>query len=201
MYFRRIKRLIFLMKKTNAFTKSNELDSVLKIHFKGSMNAARICFISYFIIALCKVQTVTFEKLANAFESRADPKSSLRRIQRFIAQYALDSDKIARLIFSLLPFKESLILSIDRTNWKFGQSNINILMLGIAYKGVAFPLLFSMLDKQGNSNTQERIDLIDRFIALFGRDCIKCILADREFIGEEWVNYLNEKSIRLPHPY
>ncbi len=39
--------------------------------------------ISHLIIALCKVQTVTFEKLANAFDTQVDSKSSLRRIQRF----------------------------------------------------------------------------------------------------------------------
>ncbi len=39
-----------------------------------------------FVIALCKVQTVGFEKLANAFDSQAMAASSLRRIQRFIAQ-------------------------------------------------------------------------------------------------------------------
>lgn len=41
---------------------------------------------------------------------------------------------------------------MDRTNWKFDEANINILMLGITYKGIAYPLLFSMLDKRGNSN-------------------------------------------------
>ncbi|WP_157754705.1 hypothetical protein [Salinivirga cyanobacteriivorans] len=45
-----------------------------------------------FVFALCKVQTVGFEKLANAFDSNAKSTSSLRRIQRFIASYALDAD-------------------------------------------------------------------------------------------------------------
>ena len=100
-----------------------------------------------FVTALCKVQTVGFEKLANAFDSEAQAASSLRRIQRFIAQYVLDSELVAKLIFALLPNKENLKLSIDRTNWKFGQTDINIFMLGVIYKGVAFPLLFKMLDK------------------------------------------------------
>ena len=58
-------------------------------------------------------------------------------------------------------------------------------MLGIAYKNVAFPLIFSLLNKKGNSNSEERISLIDRFIKLFGKDCIDCIMADREFVGEK----------------
>ena len=56
-------------------------------------------------------------------------------------------------------------------------------MLGIAYRGVAFPLLFSLLDKRGNSNCEERIQLVNRFIRLFGIDCIDCIMADRETEG------------------
>ncbi len=129
------------MKKTNVSDKSKELNSVLSSHFQGKINLARIKFISHFIIALCKVQTVTFEKLANAFESSVNSKSSLSRIQRFIANYTLDAAIIARLIFSLLPKKEKLILSIDRTNWKFGQVDINIFMLGIVYKGGCFSII------------------------------------------------------------
>lgn len=184
------------MKKTNAVTKNSELTSVLNTHLQGKINLARLKLISHFIIALCKVQTVTFEKLANSFDTQSNSNSSLRRIQRFIASYNLDSDIIARLVFNLLPNQEKLILSIDRTNWKFGEKNINIFMLGIVYKGVAFPLLFKMLDKRGNSNSQERIDLINRFIRLFGKDVIESVVADREFVGSDWFAFLNRNEIR-----
>ena len=72
---------------------------------------------------------------------------------------------VSKLIFNLLPKKENLTLIMDRTNWKFGEVNINILMIGISYKNVAIPLLFKMLDKQGNSHTEERIALIEKFIS------------------------------------
>ena len=185
------------MTKTNVCLKTKELTSVLNTQFSGTLNLARVKLIALFICSLCKVQTVTFSKLANAFDCSAEPHSSLRRIQRFIANFSLDSDLIAQLIFGLLPNKnEKLILSIDRTNWKFGQLDINIFMLGIVYKGVAFPLLFTMLEKRGNSNTQERIALVDRFVALFGKECIDSLVADREFVGERWIAYLNEENIR-----
>jgi len=184
------------MKKTNVITKNSELSSILNTHFKGKLNLARVKLISHFIIALCKVQTVTFEKLANAFDSKSDASSSLRRIQRFIASYSLDSDLIARLIFNLLPEQEKLILSIDRTNWKFGKTNINIFMLGIVYKGVAFPLLFTMLNKRGNSNSEERIELINKYIRLFGKKNIESIVADREFVGQQWLEFLNQEKIK-----
>lgn len=184
------------MENINVESKNREFISILDTHFQGKVNLSRLKLITMFVFALCKVQTVGFEKLANAFDSEALAASSLRRIQRFIARYVLDSDLIAKLIFGLLPNKEGLKLSIDRTNWKFGQTNINIFMLGVTYKGVAFPLLFKMLDKRGNSNCRERIDLVNRFIRLFGTNCIDCLMADREFVGDDWIKFLNENNIR-----
>ena len=167
-------------------------DTLAKI-FGSELNLARIRFISLFIIALSKVQTVTFEKIAVAFENKAYTSSSLRRIQRFMASYVLDTDIIARLIFALLPHKPPFRLALDRTNWKFGDKNINILVLGVVYQGVTFPVLFTMMDKRGNSSTDERIALMERYIRLFGRDTIDCLLADREFVGKDWIAYLNYK--------
>ncbi len=74
-------------------------------------------------------------------------------------------------------------------------------MLGIVYKGVAFPLLFTMLDKRGNSNSEERIDLINRFICLFGKQVIESVVADREFVGEHFKVFLlhKDKVIKASH--
>lgn len=134
--------------------KSSDLTPVLYEYFGKSLNLARIKFISLFICSLCKVQTVGFEKLATGFETTSDKNSSLRRIQRFMAEYALDKDLIARLIFALLPHQPPYTIAIDRTNWKFGQIDINALVLAIVYKGVAFPILFHLMPKRGNSNTE-----------------------------------------------
>lgn len=159
-------------------------------------NRARAKFFALFICALCKVQTVGFEKLATAFDSSANTASSLRRIQRFIAGYLLDTDAIAKFIFKILPHKPPFRLALDRTNWKFGESHINILAIAIIYRGLAFPLLFKLLPKAGNSDTNERIELVERFIYLFGIQALDCLTADREFVGENWLKYLNDKGIR-----
>src|SRR5690606_6549042 len=89
-----------------------------------------------------------------------------------------------------------LILTMDRTNWKFGESNINILMLGVSYRNVAIPLMFKMLNKRGNSNTAERIALIQDFMDWFGADRIDCLLADEEFVGAQWSGSVNRNQIR-----
>ena len=184
------------MENINVASKDSDLISSIETHFQGKINLARVKFISFFVIALTKVRTVNFESLARAFDTEAEVSSNLRRIQRFISGYSLDSNIIAKLIFALLPVKTDLILTIDRTNWKFGKTDINIFMLGVVYQGVAFPLLFSMLPKKGNSNSKERIALIDRYISLFGKDTIKNIVADREFVGQKWIKYLNDNNLK-----
>jgi hypothetical protein len=180
---------------TKVENKITILSDTLKEFFGDKMNLARIKFFGLFISALCKVQTVCFEKLACSFDSDVKADSSLRRIQRFISEYSLDSDLVFRFIFALLPHEPPYRLVLDRTNWKFGTKNINILTLGIVFKGVAFPILFHMMPKFGNSSTQERIDLMDRFIRLFGSGSIECLLADREFVGDKWLEHLNKLNI------
>lgn len=187
------------MKTTNDskdLVKVNQILPIMQEHFGKSMNLARIKLMALVIHALCVVQTVSLHKLAAAMPTSVERDSNMRRLQRFFAKYALNLDLIAKMIFSLLPVSKNMVLSMDRTNWKFGEANINILMLGITYKGVAFPLLFKLLDKRGNSNWEERKSLVERFIKLFGYGCIDCLVADREFVGKEWIEWLNSMRIR-----
>ena len=180
---------------TKVCLKSNDLTDILVSHFGKAMNLSRIKFLAHMIVALCKTQSVCFEKLALGFETEAQRGSNLRRIQRFMAEYLLDVNLIVRLIFKLLPHDPAYILTMDRTNWKFGQTNINILVIGIVYDGLAFPLLYTLIPKRGNSSTTERITLVNRYVDLFGKQTIAEILADREFVGEDWIKYLNQERI------
>jgi hypothetical protein len=176
--------------------KDTELIAVFKAQLGQEFNLARIKLICLFVVALCKVKTVNYSKLSCGFSSQAMACSCLRRIQRFMAEVELPMKVVAKIIFSLLPKKESLVLIMDRTNWKLGDSNINILMLAISYRNVAIPLIFCILDKRGNSNTDERKALMRNFIDWFGKDCIDCLLADREFVGQDWLDWLNDQEIR-----
>ena len=184
-----------MLRTSKVHYKSSELYPILHEHFGKSMNLARIKALSMMLCALCKVQRVTYSKLASAFDSNAASESSLRRIQRLIAQCEISTDLIAKLILKLIPVQGPYNLTLDRTNWKFSNTNINILTLGIIYDGMAFPIVFKMMDKRGNSNTQERIELVDRFIRLAGENSINHLMADREFIGSEWLGYLNARGI------
>lgn len=161
-----------------------------------NINKAILKLIALFIIAQNQVRTVRFENLAIAFDHSAKTDSSLRRIQRFMANFDLQFDLIAKLVFALLSIEPPYRQSMDRTNWKFGSKNINILVLAVTYKGIAFPILFNVEPKASNSSTQQRINIVDNYIKLFGLDTIDCLLADREFIGEHWIDNLNINRIK-----
>ena len=109
----------------------------------------------------------------------------------------MELDDIACLVASLLPTNEKWILTIDRTDWKFGQTPINLLVLGISYKSAAFSIIWMPLLKKGNSNTDERISLMERFLSIFGKEFIKYITCDREFIGNDWFSYLIKNGINF----
>lgn len=169
------------------------LTNILKNNLNWNM--ARINFLANLIIALLKTRTVCLTDIATALSGKVKTESKYKKLQRFFRFYEMDINSVSRMVAAILPIsKERWTLSIDRTNWKLGKSNINILCLGICYMGVCFPVVWISLDKRGNSNTDERITVIEKFINLFGKVKIKCLTADREFIGNKWFAYLlNEK--------
>ncbi|MGC9385299.1 MAG: hypothetical protein ACP5D6_11925, partial [Kosmotogaceae bacterium] len=134
--------------------KGNELVPILSE--KTGWNLARVKFLAAFISSLCKLQTVCYVKHAQDLSPNAKFESNLRRIQRFFAEFIVDSDLIAKIVFSMLPSEPLYRLSLDRTNWKYGATNINNLMISVCHQGVGIPLIWTMLKKRGNSNAKER---------------------------------------------
>lgn len=90
------------------------------------------------------------------------------RMRRIISFFKLALSDLGFFLCLLLPLEAKWILIIDRTNWKFRKPNINIFMLGISYKIVAFPIMFKMLNKRGNFSCEEKIELIRKYIDWFG---------------------------------
>lgn len=153
------------------------------------------CFVGM-LLGLLRLKQVNLTQLAVGFSSDTDIKSRYRRLQRFFAGVYFDYDAIAHLQMQLFDFnRQKYHLTLDRTNWQWGKTDINILTLGVVYKGSAIPVYWLVLNKQGNSNQRERIALMKRFVSQFGRDGIQGILGDREFIGEQWWGWLKQQRI------
>ena len=153
-------------------------------------NGARLAFVSIFLIALMRVKTVNLAEIATGFSGKAKVESHYKRLQRFFRDFEVDYESIALMVVKVMKIPEPWIISIDRTDWQFGKTVFNVLTLGVVHHGVAFPLVWIMLDKKGNSNTRERCELWNRFLEIFGDRKIDFLTADREFVGEDWFDYL-----------
>ena len=90
-------------------------------------------------------------------------------------------------------------LIVDRTNWKRGTKNFNLLTIGNLMETVFVPICWVQLNKRGNSNTEDRKELIEGLSNLVEKagKTIKgsILLADREFIGQFWFEYLLSKKL------
>jgi hypothetical protein len=158
-------------------------------------NKARINFLAKFLIALIQVRTVNLAEIASAFCGPASADSSYKRIQRFLRGFDISYSCIARFVVKLVGLPAPWVLSIDRTDWCLTSTPINILTLGICYKGAAFPLLWIMLEKRGCSDDAERIALLSEFDRLFGFDSIDFLCADREFVSKKLFAYMKNNRI------
>ena len=172
----------------------NELEGNLKDTF--GWHKSRIRCLVQIIVGLIAVRSVNLKELACAFVGETELSSHYRRLQRFFAQVRFPRHTLARLLLGLFyRVDEKVYLSMDRTNWKWGKANINLLVLSACYRGVAIPLYWTALNKGGNSNTQERIALINEFIDGLGKARIAGLLGDREFVGDDWFAYLLDQRI------
>mgnify|MGYP000692384789 CR=1 FL=1 len=94
--------------------------------------------------------------------------------------------------------KGKIRLCLDRTEWDFGRCQVNILMLTASCGQVQVPLFWELLDnKSGNSNTFQRIDLLQKAVDLIGVKRIGILIADREFIGHIWLKFLKKSNINF----
>jgi len=79
----------------------------------------------------------------------------------------------------------------------YGKKYINLLVLSVCLLGCSIPLYWLELDGRGNSNTEQRKELLSKFVAEMGADNGDYLIADREFIGEDWFRYLIAAGINF----
>jgi len=169
------------------------LISTLAPHF--CLSKTRLMTLAVLILGLANGRTVNLSHISSQFPGTAKHSSNYRRLQRFFQFVCLDQDTVARIIVHMLNLSRATHLAIDRTNWKVGTKDINVLVLAIVTRRFRIPILWTPLSHRGNSNTPQRIALMQRYLKLFPASSIKLLLADREFIGAKWMEFLNQNNI------
>lgn len=163
-------------------------------------NVARINCLSTLIISVLNKHTVNLVILATEASGDTKCESLYRRFQNFFLKFNMPLDDIGELVISKLPKpKEGWVLSMDRTNWKYGRTHINILVVGIVINKVAFPIVWRVLPqatKRGNSNTTDRIKIMKRVLSILPAKDIRVLAMDREFCGKKWLKWIDAKSVK-----
>ena len=121
-----------------------------------NLNLSRTKCLAQMILCMIKSQTVNLANICQSMNSNCKASSSYRRLQRFISEELISYKILAKLIVAIkdLDKKESWKLTMDRTNWKFGKININILYLGVCYNNVAIPLFSYSFQRRGRVAVQ-----------------------------------------------
>lgn len=153
-----------------------------------------------FLISMIQAKDINLGNMVDYSRRHNEIQESsiYKNYQRLVHNCSITESELAQLLIKIMNLPDNKrILSMDRTNWKFGEEDINILMLSINTHGTSLPIFWIELDTNGCSDTEERKYLIDKFIRLFGQDKIAYLLADREFVGNDWFKYLFELNINF----
>ncbi len=164
--------------------------SIIK-HLKRQM------FLTEVVGAMIKARSIIFSELADKIDRDALPSSIERRIQDFFQKVDFDYEQLLVLLICFVPH-DKMVLSIDRTEWDRGTKQYNILCVIASVGKMGVPLYFEMLDnKSGNSNSEDRIRVLQRIVKILGQDRIAYLVMDREFIGHKWLRWLKQQGIQF----
>jgi hypothetical protein len=175
------------------------LGETLRPHL--GLSKDRVATLAFIVVAMVSARTVNLSHLAAERPGTALVASTYRRLQRFF-QYVrlgrdLGRDWSAPLVAELagLQGSRAWYLALDRTQWRIGGHEVNFLVLAAVTRRFRVPLMWTMIRGRGNSNTHQRIALMRRYLRLFDVSTIRMLLADREFVGRVWIDFLSENNI------
>lgn len=175
-------------------TFSNALSEAVSKHI--ALSPTRRETLAWLALLIMRCGTICLWRLAAHVATAAMTDSVRRRFYRFFQHVELDGSLTALVVADLLGLRgRPWVLAMDRTNWEFGKTSVNILMICVIWNGMGVPLIWTLLPSAGNSNTKERTDLLDRLHKAFPDLKIASLMGDREFVGDAWMTYLRAKKI------
>jgi len=159
------------------------------------LSKSRLETLCLIVIGMVSARSVNLSHLACERPGPVQTMSTYRRLQRFFQHVRLDEDWALPLLVRLLGLSGSWLLALDRTNWQIGKTEVNYLVLAVVTRRFRVPLVWSVIEGRGCSDTGMRIALIERYLAHFPATTIRLLLADREFVGAGWMKFLCKNNI------
>jgi len=81
--------------------------------------------------------------------------------------------------------------------WKWGKTDLNILMVAVLVGPLAFPLLWEVLPHGGSSGQKDRESLLERLFDIVPFQRFVGVIADREFLGQNWFGWLRQQGLKV----
>ena len=148
------------------------------------------------LLALLQAESTLHRKIALDLPRDGTLESKTRTIARVFPDAQRPPQDVCDSLLPLLP-ESRLTRIMDRTTWPYGQAPLNVLVLGALLGGTVVPLVWSILPHQGNSCTAARSFLVARLLKVVPARRWAVLIADRDFVGQEWCTFLRWKRIRL----
>ena len=185
----------------------------------GNHRLQTLCLL---ITAMVSARTVNLSHLAAERASEVLVASTYRRLQRFFQYVRPPEDWAAKVIVALSGTQPPWLLCLDRTKLEDRQEGGQHPGACHRHPALSRPLdvpvcrraapkirhdkpdlrpfglqagMWTILDRAGTSNTEERIALLRRYLARFEAVSIRLLLADREFIGLKWLTFLDQSKV------
>jgi Transposase DDE domain. len=159
------------------------------------LTPAQLLTLQMLVWLLQTQKQVRIERLAATLQLPILQSSRRRHIQRFLQIKALSIlilwfPIVKQVISRQLKAGSQLVIALDRTQWK----EYNVLMVSAIVQKRAFPLFWTLLDKQGASNLAEQQQVLRPVIRLLKRYKLIAV-GEREFHSIELAQWLHSKHL------
>ena len=135
-----------------------------------------------------------YKNIAQEIESKILLDSKIKSVSRFLQGSFIPDASFHAFIKTFIP-SHKVQISVDRTIWEHGKEIRNILVLAISYDHITIPVLFKTIPYKGTCTGDDQIDIIQQYIALYGRETIGIVTADREFENQKFIRFLHTSGI------
>lgn len=147
------------------------------------------------LFGVIQAESTLHRKIALHIDREASQASITRMVARTFHETRLTPQDVTDVLLPLLPTGK-LTLVVDRTNWKLGAADLNLLVLGVALGGVVLPLNWKVLPHGGSSEMRARMFLVGQLLQRLPARRWAVLIADREFVGQEWFTFLRKQGLK-----
>ncbi|MEF2276897.1 IS4 family transposase [Deinococcus sp. YIM 134068] len=147
------------------------------------------------LFGIIQAESTLHRKIALHIDRAASQASITRMVARTFHETHLSPQDVYDVLLPLLPTGK-LTFVLDRTNWKLGEHDLNLLVLGVTLGDVVLPLNWKVLPHGGSSEMRTRMFLVGQLLKRLPARRWAVLIADREFVGQEWFTFLRDRGIK-----